>query len=380
MDQPSSRLGARATARVGSRAQNSELLAPLVQPDDGSAHPGELDVGSPEPANYALHNPLTWSDGSDDEGNDTLRPGSRRSFKPTDDDDDELANPIDYGSEQRELEQGMADGLDYSGGGAKGEGKFASADGSFDAGQKSNLIACPEHGSPTDMVQCCIIRDRSGMNRLYPQYRMYFQDKGTLVLVAQKKGKNRTSNYHIFDMTRAGFGSHLSKKNGNYLGKLRSNHRKTENIIFTNDHEKEELGAVIFEKAGFMDQVKEGSQPRKLRILLPQLDPDGIPVPNKPILDRPETSLVEKLKSGQTGKMFYLQTKDPVFEKGNYRLNFHGRVTVASVKNFQLVSPDSIDHIVCQFGKVDEDRFHLDYRAPFNALQAFAVALCQFNF
>ena len=33
-------------------------------------------------------------------------------------------------------------------------------------------------------------------------------------------------------------------------------------------------------------------------------------------------------------------------------LNFHGRVTHASVKNFQLVSDENKDHIILQFGKV----------------------------
>jgi Tub family len=65
---------------------------------------------------------------------------------------------------------------------------------------------------------------------------------------------------------------------------------------------------------------------------------------------------------------------------GNYRLNFRGRVTVPSVKNFQLVAPDDIDYIVGQFGKVGEDRFNLDFRAPLNAFQAFSIALSQFNF
>ena len=45
-------------------------------------------------------------------------------------------------------------------------------------------------------------------------------------------------------------------------------------------------------------------------------------------------------------------TKDPVFEKGNYRLNFNGRVKLPSVKNYQLVPPDGIDRIATQFGKV----------------------------
>lgn len=35
-----------------------------------------------------------------------------------------------------------------------------------------------------------------------------------------------------------------------------------------------------------------------------------------------------------------------------YCLNFNGRVTEASVKNFQLVSDDNINHMILQFGKV----------------------------
>ena len=60
-------------------------------------------------------------------------------------------------------------------------------------------------------------------------------------------------------------------------------------------------------------------------------------------------------------------------------MNFKGRVSVPSVKNFQLVSPDDIDTIIGQFGKIGEDRFHLDFKAPLNAFQAFALALAQFN-
>ncbi|OQU78417.1 tubby-like F-box protein 10 isoform X1 [Sorghum bicolor] len=68
-------------------------------------------------------------------------------------------------------------------------------------------------------------------------------------------------------------------------------------------------------------------------------------------------------------------------------LNFHGRVTVASVKNFQLVAttdtshPDSVDdaEIVLQFGKVGDDIFTMDYRQPLSAFQAFAICLSSFG-
>ncbi|MED6143114.1 Tubby- protein 3 [Stylosanthes scabra] len=67
-------------------------------------------------------------------------------------------------------------------------------------------------------------------------------------------------------------------------------------------------------------------------------------------------------------------------------LNFHGRVTIASVKNFQLVaSPENgpagpeHDKIILQFGKVGKDLFTMDYRYPISAFQAFAICLSSFD-
>lgn len=63
-------------------------------------------------------------------------------------------------------------------------------------------------------------------------------------------------------------------------------------------------------------------------------------------------------------------------------LNFHGRVTVASVKNFQLVaSENGQEHetVLLQFGKVGKDFFTMDYRYPLSAFQAFAICLSSFD-
>ncbi|CAN0150177.1 unnamed protein product, partial [Discosporangium mesarthrocarpum] len=172
----------------------------------------------------------------------------------------------------------------------------------------------------------------------------------------------------------------LSKKNGNYLGTVRCNLNRNEAIMYTNDQEKEELGAVLFDKPGLVDHLKAGSLPRKFRALLPPLEADGTPTPFKVNPFNPEGSMIALLKAKKSGNFFPLDTKEPRYENGNYRLNFRGRVTIPSVKNFQLTSPDDSDYIVCQFGKVGEDEFNLDYRAPVNAFQAFSIALAQFNF
>ena len=56
-------------------------------------------------------------------------------------------------------------------------------------------------------------------------------------------------------------------------------------------------------------------------------------------------------------------------------LNFRGRVTQASVKNFQIVHEINTDYIVMQFGKVNKDVYTCDFSYPMCALQAFGVAI-----
>jgi tubby and related proteins len=64
-------------------------------------------------------------------------------------------------------------------------------------------------------------------------------------------------------------------------------------------------------------------------------------------------------------------------------LNFHGRVTVASVKNFQLVAASGEsgqdDDVILQFGKVGKDLLTMDFRYPISAFQAFAICLSSFD-
>ena len=86
-----------------------------------------------------------------------------------------------------------------------------------------------------------------------------------------------------------------------------------------------------------------------------------------------------------------------------YCLNFNGRVTEASVKNFQLISEDNREYVVLQFGKVrssqghdcgghqvndhchccdqqvGKDTFTMDFQWPMTAFQAFSICLSSFD-
>lgn len=69
--------------------------------------------------------------------------------------------------------------------------------------------------------------------------------------------------------------------------------------------------------------------------------------------------------------------KSPVWHEQykSFALNFNGRVTEPSVKNYQIVHEVNLDYIVTQFGKVDTDLYTCDYSYPLCALQSFAIAI-----
>lgn len=107
---------------------------------------------------------------------------------------------------------------------------------------------------------------------------------------------------------------------------------------------------------------------------------------------RSRSSSMEKSGLGISGNQrdepLVLKNKSPRWHEQLqcWCLNFQGRVTVASVKNFQLVATPPIgqsgpqyEKVILQFGKVGKDVFTMDYRYPISAFQAFAICLSSFD-
>ncbi|KAJ7953018.1 Tubby-like F-box protein [Quillaja saponaria] len=91
-----------------------------------------------------------------------------------------------------------------------------------------------------------------------------------------------------------------------------------------------------------------------------------------------------------SGESLVLKNKAPRWHEQLqcWCLNFKGRVTVASVKNFQLVaavdpshnvSDEEREKVILQFGKIGKDIFTMDYRYPISAFHAFALCLSSFD-
>lgn len=73
-------------------------------------------------------------------------------------------------------------------------------------------------------------------------------------------------------------------------------------------------------------------------------------------------------------KLLTMSNKTPFWNEQTqvYQLDFGGRVTQESAKNFQI---EYNSEQVMQFGRIENGSYTLDFRQPFSAVQAFAIAL-----
>ncbi|XP_036775960.2 tubby-related protein 1 isoform X6 [Manis pentadactyla] len=206
--------------------------------------------------------------------------------------------------------------------------------------------------------------------------------KKVFLLAGRKRKRSKTANYLISSDP-----TNLSRGGENFVGKLRSNLLGNRFTVFDNGQNpqrggggtdvgslRQELAAVIYET-----NVLGFRGPRRMTVVIPGMNEDNERVPIRP--RNASDGLLVRWQNKTLESLIELHNKPPVWndDSGSYTLNFQGRVTQASVKNFQIVHADDPDYIVLQFGRVAEDAFTLDYRYPLCALQAFAIALSSFD-
>ncbi|PAA50614.1 hypothetical protein BOX15_Mlig032228g1, partial [Macrostomum lignano] len=233
-------------------------------------------------------------------------------------------------------------------------------------------------------LKCRISRDSRGLDRSrYPTYYLHLErddGKRIFVLAARRRKKSSTSNYLIScDPT------NLARAGESFVGKLRSNFLGTAFTVFDNgespkrvgtESSRRELAAVTYET-----NVMGFRGPRKMTVIVPAMTPDQRRVEVRPRGGSSGDTLLERHKRGDMTNLLELQNKTPVWNDStqSYVLNFHGRVTQASVKNFQIVHANDVDYIVMQFGRISDDLFTMDFAYPLCALQAFGIALSSFD-
>ncbi|KAJ1419929.1 Tubby-like, C-terminal [Sesbania bispinosa] len=317
------------------------------------------------------------------------------------------------------------------------------------SGKLTFPVSLKQPGPRDGIIQCFIKRDKSNLT-----YHLFLCLSPALLvengkfLLSAKRTRRTTYTEYVISMD----ADNISRSSNTYIGKLRSNFLGTKFIIY--DTQPPYSSAHIcppgtgktsrrFYSKKVSPKVPSGSYniaqvtyelnvlgtrgPRKMHCIMHSipasaLDAGGT-VPGQPeLLPR---SLEDSFRSisfsksldhsiefssarfseiggscneDEDGKMrpLVLKNKPPRWHEQLqcWCLNFRGRVTVASVKNFQLIAatqpaagaptpsqpaPPEHDKIILQFGKVGKDMFTMDYRYPLSAFQAFAICLSSFD-
>ncbi|KAG7531126.1 Tubby-like C-terminal [Arabidopsis suecica] len=291
-------------------------------------------------------------------------------------------------------------------------------------------ISLKQPGPRGSLVQCYIMRNRS--NQTYYLYLGLNQaaasnDDGKFLLAA-KRFRRPTCTDYIISLNC----DDVSRGSNTYIGKLRSNFLGTKFTVY--DAQPTNPGTQVTRtRSSRLLSLKQvspripsgnypvahisyelnvlGSRgPRRMQCVMDAIpasavEPGGTAPTQTELIHsnldnfpsfsffRSKSIRAESLSSGpasatQKEGLLVLKNKAPRWHEQLqcWCLNFNGRVTVASVKNFQLVAapengPAGPEHenVILQFGKVGKDVFTMDYQYPISAFQAFTICLSSFD-
>ncbi|XP_059659504.1 tubby-like F-box protein 3 [Cornus florida] len=295
------------------------------------------------------------------------------------------------------------------------------------SGKLTFPISLKQPGPRDSLIQCYIKRNRN--TQTYHLYLSLYQashDDGKFLLAARKCRYATCTDYII------SFNAEdVSKGSCTYVGKLRSNFLGTKFTIhdaqppnarvnITKCHSTRLVGlkqvspkvpAGNYAVAHISYELNAmGSRgPRRMQCIMDAIpasaiEPGGVAptqteflpsntdsFPSLPFF-RSKSTCMENSQHGhlftQKDGMLVMKNKAPRWHEQLecWCLNFNGRVTVASVKNFQLVASlengvagQEHENVILQFGKVGKDLFTMDYQYPISAFQAFAICLSSFD-
>ncbi|EPS72900.1 hypothetical protein M569_01857 [Genlisea aurea] len=312
-------------------------------------------------------------------------------------------------------------------------------------------ISMKQPGPREGTIQCFIKRDKSNLT-----YHLFLCLSPALLvengkfLLSAKRTRRTTSTEYVISMD----ADNISRSSSTYIGKLRSNFLGTKFIIYDTQpppaqtwshHHHVSASSRRLHSKKVSPKVPTGSYsiahityelnvlgtrgPRRMHCIMhsipaSSIEPGGT-VPGQPdrLVPRPLEDSFRSIsfsKSSEFGSARFSDIIEMEDDDGNktaaaplvlknkaprwheqlqcWCLNFKGRVTVASVKNFQLIAAATTtttttattattgsqgqpehDKIILQFGKIGKDTFTMDYRYPLSAFQAFAICLSSFD-
>ncbi|KAI4333561.1 hypothetical protein L6164_018349 [Bauhinia variegata] len=269
---------------------------------------------------------------------------------------------------------------------------------------KITFPSCLKQPGPRDSPHQCLIKrnKKTSTFYLYLALTPSFTDKGKFLLAARRYRRGVHTEYII------SLDDDFSQGSNAYVGKLSSDFLGTNFTIydsqpphngakpssnrasrrFASKQISPQVPAGNFEvgQVSYKFNLLKSRGPRRMICSLKCPAPSSGESPDGKSLDDHNVNDKEQATTSYS----ILKNKAPRWHEHLqcWCLNFHGRVTVASVKNFQLVA--TVDQsqpggkgdeetVLLQFGKVGDDTFTMDYRQPLSAFQAFAICLTSFG-
>ncbi|KAI8611479.1 Tub family-domain-containing protein [Chytriomyces sp. MP71] len=222
----------------------------------------------------------------------------------------------------------------------------------------------PQDGS---VLKCRLTRKKTLWDKAHPTFYLYNEVDDKFLLAARKRIKSKTVNYLISTSM-----DDLSKDSTHYVAKLKANFQRTNFILYdarfynknANNKGLKEMACITYSKTVLPREMS-------LAVHAPAIEENS---------DEATKDIMADIKSHNTEKLLFLKNKPPRWNETtqSHCLNFGGRVTQPSIKNFQLIGEDS-DMIILQFGRCGPDLFSLDARFPLTPIEAFAVAITTFD-
>ncbi|KAG4100290.1 Tub-domain-containing protein [Neocallimastix lanati (nom. inval.)] len=238
------------------------------------------------------------------------------------------------------------------------------------------------------ILRCRVIRKVGKISHIHPEYYLYNDDTNEFILAARRRKNIKKMDYIITTDENS-----ITKTSSGYVGKLIVKQDKF-TLLNAENYNPSLPDKGLYESATIF--YNRNSSPREMFVALPALH-----------LEYGSTEYSKDFftdaKNNNTDKIIVLRNNPPRWNEAtqSHCLNFSGRVTQPSIKNFQLIydkgnsymkyfgssyddsqkfEPISNDNpILLQFGRCGPNNFSLDIRYPLTPLEAFAISLTTFD-
>lgn len=223
--------------------------------------------------------------------------------------------------------------------------------------------------TPKDVgqVQCFVVK-----TKYRPEFRLYMEQDERFLLAARRK----INNEFVITMHQGKLTGAAAEKKA--LGKIsRSNiwgaeFRVYDNGVCPRSTQSVDPTRIRKELCGISFGKKKDVLNQTTKVALPQVSET-----ERCVMSQPEEAaggLLERAKNNDKDCLILIP-KTPVWNDvfRMYVLNFHGRATMASMRNVQLVHPDDHDTVIMQIGMVQPYKYTVDYQFPMSPIQAFSI-------